>query len=42
MRHAAIDRNSIERLQRETHVSDPSRGFIYVGGFGPWDDHKDC
>lgn len=42
MREAAIDRNSIERLQREKHVSEPSRGFVYVGGFGPWDDHKDC
>ncbi len=18
------------------------REFVYVGGFGPWDDHKDC
>lgn len=42
MREAAIDRNSIKRLQRENHVSEPSRDFVYVGGFGPWDDHKDC
>ena len=42
MRQSAIDRNSIERLQREKHVRDPSRSFVYVGGFGPWDDHKDC
>lgn len=42
MREATIDRNSIERLQRENHVSDQSSGFVYVGGFGPWDDHKDC
>ncbi len=19
-----------------------AREFVYVGGFGPWDDHKDC
>lgn len=42
MREAAIDRNNIERMKRENNISDPSRGFVYVGGFGPWDDHKDC
>ncbi|MCV5736868.1 hypothetical protein OFN56_33705, partial [Escherichia coli] len=42
MRQAAIDRNSIERLQRDKHGRDSSSGFVYVGGFGPWDDHKDC
>ncbi|MBS6740780.1 MAG: hypothetical protein KH310_22235 [Enterobacteriaceae bacterium] len=39
MRQSAIDRNSIERLQRK---GNSSNGFVYVGGFGPWDDHKDC
>ena len=39
MRQSAIDRNSIERLQRK---SNSSGEFVYVGGFGPWDDHKDC
>lgn len=42
MRQAAIDRNSIERLQRESEASHPHDGFVFVGGFGMWDDHKDC
>lgn len=41
MRESAISRNSIERLQREVGVIEPSRGFVYVGGFGSWDEHKD-
>lgn len=41
MREAAINRNSIERLQREVSVIEPSSGFVYVGGFGSWDEHKD-
>ena len=44
MRESAIDRNNIERMQRESNSSSgsPPREFVYVGGFGPWDDHKDC
>lgn len=44
MREAAIDRNNIERLQRENNANSGAgpREFVYVGGFGPWDDHKDC
>lgn len=45
MREAAIDRNNIERLQRKNNASERKRTpceFVYVGGFGPWDDHKDC
>ncbi|EHP0635572.1 TPA: hypothetical protein O1J52_001364 [Escherichia coli] len=44
MREAAIDRNNIDRLQRENSVSSYThpREFVYVGGFGSWDDHKDC
>lgn len=44
MRESAINRNSIKRLQMEVNVSGSyaPREFVYVGGFGQWDDHKDC
>lgn len=44
MREAAIDRNNIERIQKKCNESSGSlaREFVYIGGFGPWDDHKDC
>jgi hypothetical protein len=42
MRESAIHRNGIERLQGEGSVSYAPREFVYVGGFGSWDDHKDC
>lgn len=43
MREAALTRNSIERAQREESHGEhlAHREFIYVNGFGPWDDHKD-
>lgn len=40
MREAALLRNNIERVQREEERGAP-REFLYVNGFGPWDDHKD-
>lgn len=40
MREAALMRNNIERIQREESRGEP-REFVYVNGFGPWDDHKD-
>lgn len=43
MLEAALTRNSIERDQREESHGEhlAHREFIYVNGFGPWDDHKD-
>lgn len=40
MREAAIHRNNLERIEREER-SGEAREFVYVGGFGSWDDHKD-
>jgi len=40
MREAALTRNNIERIQREESRGEPHE-FVYVNGFGPWDDHKD-
>lgn len=41
MREAALSRNNIERIQRDESRVEP-REFVYVNGFGSWDDHKDC
>lgn len=41
MREAALLRNNIDRIQREESRGEP-REFVYVNGFGSWDDHKDC
>ncbi|HDZ9012656.1 TPA: hypothetical protein RUY31_005449 [Klebsiella quasipneumoniae subsp. similipneumoniae] len=45
MRESAKARNDIERLLRERkskHGKESKTEFVYIGGFGPWDDHKDC
>lgn len=41
MREAALLRNNIERIKRDESRGEP-REFVYVNGFGAWDDHKDC
>lgn len=45
MRESALHRNNIERFNRDEANHDDRnypREFIYVGGFGCWDDHKSC
>ncbi len=40
MRESARIRNDLERSQHKESRGEP-REFVYVNGFGPWDDHKD-
>lgn len=45
MRESALHRNNIERFkQQEKALEDKPDNieFTYVGGFGCWDDHKNC
>lgn len=44
MRESAKFRNDLDRETREERAEERREGgeFVYVGGFGPWDDHKDC